>query len=251
MCGNDCQKKMFVAVFVGQHGGEKEKKILHSGFRSSGLLTNFRVESSGSYRFSTCSSPGALIWVLRKENLTLRILSGLVLCLVQLVQFSLVYGFQIASAVITCHKNHVFSRLDTIKTLKGIKDVFKVLMSHYISFSQSLFQFMLKLYDGAEFKATPNSFGHAFMELAFCTGMCMYEHVFIYDRGLNNVDSCQKMSVFIVTQSCYKMCKRTKGSEATACSQCCVSYHEPFKQHPGNFQLDETESTKCTKCFQL
>lgn len=122
--------------------------------------------------------------------------------------------------------------------------VFKVLMSHYISFSQSLFQFMLKLYDGAEFKATPNSFGHAFMELAFCTGMCMYEHVFIYDHGLNNVDSCQKMSVFIVTQSCYKMCKRTKGSEATACSQCCVSYDELFKQHPGNFQLDETESTK-------
>lgn len=27
MCGNDCQKKMFVAVFVGQHGGEKEKKL--------------------------------------------------------------------------------------------------------------------------------------------------------------------------------------------------------------------------------
>lgn len=26
MCGNDCQKKMFVAVFVGQHGGEKEKE---------------------------------------------------------------------------------------------------------------------------------------------------------------------------------------------------------------------------------
>lgn len=28
MCGNDCQKKIFVAVFVGQHGGEKEKKNL-------------------------------------------------------------------------------------------------------------------------------------------------------------------------------------------------------------------------------
>lgn len=26
MCANDCPKKIFVAVFVGQHGGEKEKK---------------------------------------------------------------------------------------------------------------------------------------------------------------------------------------------------------------------------------
>lgn len=37
------------------------KSVLHSGSRSSFLLTNFRVVSSGSYFFSNCSCPRMLI----------------------------------------------------------------------------------------------------------------------------------------------------------------------------------------------
>lgn len=110
---------------------------------------------------------------------------------------------------------------------------------------------MLKLHDGAEFKATPNSFSHAFTELAFCTGMCMYEHMYSFMITgwimLTHVRKCQFSLLHKAATKCVKGRRGLKRLHV----QCCVSYHEPFKQHPGNFQLDETESTKCTKCFQF
>lgn len=86
--------------------------------------------------------------------------------------------------------------------------------------------------------ATPLRSLHSALECA-CTNM--YSFMITGWIMLTHVRKCQFSLLHKAATKCVKGRRGLKRLHV----QCCVSYHEPFKQHPGNFQLDETESTKC------